>query len=59
MQIDVPVLDDQGNLKYTATLTEKEVQAVLQFGLNMALAMGIASSIMKTPDSTNESLTVQ
>ena len=59
MKIEVPVVDDQGNLKYTATLTEKEVQAVLQFGLNMAIAMGIASSIMKTPESTNESTSLQ
>jgi hypothetical protein len=51
MKIEVPVHDAEGNLQFTAVMNEKEVQAVLQFGLNMATAMGITSQLL-----SNESL---
>lgn len=50
MRIEVPVQNDDGTLAFTATMNEKEVQAVLQFGLNMATAMGITSQLL-SPES--------
>jgi len=50
MKIEVPVRNEDGSLAFTATMNEKEVQAVLQFGLNMATAMGITSQLL-SPDS--------
>ena len=48
MKLSVPVYNNDGELQYTATMNEKEVQAVLQFGLNMATAMGITSQLLST-----------
>ncbi len=50
MQIQVPVKNEDGSLAFTASMNEKETQAVLQFGLNMALSMGIMSQLL-SPDS--------
>lgn len=50
MQIQVPVKNEDGTLAFTASMNEKETQAVLQFGLNMALSMGIMSQLL-SPDS--------
>lgn len=50
MKIEVPVQNEDGSLAFTAIMNEKEVQAVLQFGLNMATAMGITSQLL-SPDS--------
>ena len=46
MQIQVPVLNEDGSLKFEVSMSEKEVQTVLQFGLNMGISMGIASSMV-------------
>lgn len=45
MKIEVPVFNDDGSLSFTASLSENEVKTILQFGLNMAVAMGIASQM--------------
>ena len=50
MQIQVPVKNDEGAVEFTATMNDKEIQAVLQFGLNIALSMGIMSQLL-SPDS--------
>lgn len=47
MKIEVPVQNQDGSVQFIANLNEKEIQAVLQFGLNMALAMGIASQLIE------------
>lgn len=46
MRVTVPVRNEDGSIKYEVSMNEKEQQAILQFGLNMAVAMGIASQIM-------------
>jgi hypothetical protein len=46
MKLEVPVRNEDGSLAFTAIMNEKEVQAVLQFGLNMATAMGITSQLL-------------
>lgn len=50
MQVKVPVYDENGNIEFTATMNEKEVQTVLQFGLNVAISMGITSQLL-SPES--------
>lgn len=52
MEINVPVKNQDGSLSFTATLSEPQVQAVLQFGLNMAMGMGIASQLINLPEQT-------
>ncbi len=46
MQIEVPVKNPDGSIMFTTTLNEKETQAILQFGINMALGMGILSQLI-------------
>ena len=43
MRLEVPVQNEDGSLKMTMVLDAPQVQALLQFGINMAMAMGIAS----------------
>lgn len=43
----MPVQNQDGSVQFVANLSEKEIQAVLQFGLNMALAMGVASHLIE------------
>lgn len=50
MKINVPLLNEDGSLKTELSLNDKEVQALLQFGLNMATAMGIAQQFYSEPD---------
>ena len=45
MKIDVPVYDEDGTVKFNASLSEGELQAVLQFGLNLAIASGISNTL--------------
>lgn len=49
MQVSIPLQNEDGSLKYEVVMNEKEVQAVLQFGLNMAMAMGITAELVN-PD---------
>lgn len=52
MRVSIPLLNEDGSLKTEISLNEKEVQALLQFGLNMATAMGIAQQYMPDEDET-------
>ena len=42
---EVPVYNEDGTVKLTVVLGENELQTLLQFGMNMAVAMGIAGSM--------------
>ena len=42
MLIDVPRRNEKGEVVFTATLTEEQVQAILQFGLNFLMTAGLA-----------------
>lgn len=44
MILDVPVFNKDGSVKFSATMDEKQVQAILQFGLNFLLSTGLAAS---------------
>jgi len=50
MIINVPVQAPDGSIQFTAVMNEQQVQALLQFGMNMAFAMGIASTFTTQPD---------
>lgn len=54
MKIELPVLNEDGSLKATMVLDAPQVQALLQFGINMAMAMGIASEF--TPGLDDEDM---
>lgn len=43
MNIDVPVKDEYGNVKFTTTLNAEQVQSLLQFSMSFLLAAGISS----------------
>lgn len=45
MKIEVPVYNEDGSVKFTASLNEGELQAVLQFGLNAAIGSGLAQHL--------------
>ncbi len=48
MQVKVPVVNQEdGSVQFEASLSERELQVILQFGLNMALASGIARFVKK------------
>ena len=49
MIIDVPVKDANGVLQFTATLDEKQTQAILQFGLNFLMATGLSAAYGVVP----------
>lgn len=44
MIIDVPYRDEEGNVKFTMTLNEEQLQGLLQFALAFSVAAGITSS---------------
>lgn len=44
MTIDVPRKDENGNVLFTMTLNEAQVQAILQFGLNFLVSSGLAAN---------------
>lgn len=58
MIIDVPVKDANGVLQFTATLDEKQTQAILQFGLNFLMATGLSAAygVVAPEDMGQESL---
>lgn len=58
MIIDVPVKDANGVLQFTATLDEKQTQAILQFGLNFLMATGLSAAygVVAPEDTGQESL---
>lgn len=45
MKISEVVKNDDGSVSFHNELSVKETQAVLQFGMNMAMAMGILSQL--------------
>lgn len=55
MIIDVPVKDANGVLQFTATLDEKQTQAILQFGLNFLMATGLSAAYgVVAPEETGQ-----
>ena len=50
--IDVPVFNDDGSIKATMQVGEKEAQFLLEFALNMLAGMG-ASIVMKNSAEEN------
>jgi hypothetical protein len=44
VQVNVPVRNDDGSTKFEVTLDDKQMQAILQFGLNFLVAAGLASA---------------
>lgn len=44
MIVDVPILNEDGTIKLTVTLDDRQLKAVLQFGLNFLVAAGLAAS---------------
>jgi len=45
MKIEVPVFNDDGSVKFTATLSEQQASVLLQFAMNLAMATGIAAHL--------------
>lgn len=45
MKLDVPVFNEDGSIRFTASLTPGETQVLLQFGLNMAVTAGLVTFI--------------
>jgi hypothetical protein len=45
MKIEIPVFNEDGSVKFNAELSSEEAQAVLQFGLNFAIASGLAQQL--------------
>lgn len=43
MKIDVPMLNEDGSVQYTQTLSAEEVQVLLQFALNFLTTIGMTS----------------
>jgi hypothetical protein len=59
MLIDVPVMNDDGSVKFTQTLDAKQVQALLGFALNFLVATGLSVQYgvsNKTPDTAQMNL---
>ncbi len=55
MIIDVPYKDESGNVKFTMTLNEEQVQGLLQFALAFSVAAGISSSFnIMLPEETEQ-----
>lgn len=55
MIIEVPVKDANGTLQFTATLDEKQTQAILQFGLNFLMATGLSAAYgVVAPEETGQ-----
>lgn len=44
MTIDIPRKDENGNILFTVTANEEQVQALLQFALNFLMASGLAAN---------------
>lgn len=51
MNIDVPVRHEDGSIRCTLTLDDKQMQTILQFGVNFLVATGLAASYnIELPD---------
>ncbi len=50
MKIDVPVLNEDGSLKFTQTLDAAQTQMLLQFALNFLTAAGLTSVYQVQPE---------
>lgn len=46
MQLSLPIKQEDGNVKFELTLSSEQVQAIVQFGLNIAMSMGITSQLI-------------
>lgn len=44
MTIDIPRKDENGNILFTVTANEEQVQALLQFALNFLMASGLTAT---------------
>jgi hypothetical protein len=44
MVVDVPVRNEDGSIKFNVTMDDKQIQSILQFGLNFLVATGMAAS---------------
>ena len=44
--IDVPILNEDGSVKFTQVLTAQEVQVLLQFALNFLATTGLTVKMM-------------
>lgn len=47
MKVTVPVKELDGTLKFEAVVSEKEMQAILEFGLNMLCTLGLMATPKK------------
>lgn len=55
MIIEVPVKNADGSLQFTASLDEKQTQAILQFGLNFLMATGLSAAYgVVAPEDTKQ-----
>jgi len=52
MQIDIPVMNPDGSVKFTQTLDAKQTQALLGFALNFLVANGLMHVYGLSPDDT-------
>jgi len=41
--LEVPVLNDDGSVNYTASLSAAEVQTLLQFAINLSASVGLGA----------------
>lgn len=44
MKLEVPIINEDGSVKFTQTVDEKQVQILLQFALNFLVATGMAAA---------------
>lgn len=56
MTLDVPILNDDGSVKFTATLSPDQVQVLLQFAMNFTMAAGLAVQIGITAPELDDNL---
>ena len=46
MEVSVPVENENGTVKFDVTLNAEQHQALLKYGMSMALAMGLAAHLL-------------
>jgi hypothetical protein len=42
VQLSVPIQKDDGSVAFTATFNEEQIKAMMEFAMNMIMAMGLS-----------------
>ena len=54
--IDVPILNEDGSIKFTQVVTAQEAQVLLQFALNFLASTGLTVKMMMDHSKEDDSL---